>query len=84
MKMAEGGGDGEVERWMMWQWTAALTRLMFCVLCEYVSTNGLTRFISLYRGDKFSVLGVFVSQKQSFFATILIEFRRKYARTMYC
>ncbi len=22
---AEGGGDGEVERWRMWQWTAALT-----------------------------------------------------------
>jgi len=30
MKMVEGSGDGEVERWWMWQWTAALTRLMLC------------------------------------------------------
>ncbi len=25
MTMVEGGGDGEVEQWRTWQWTAALT-----------------------------------------------------------
>jgi len=25
MTMVEGGGDGKVEQWQTWQWTAALT-----------------------------------------------------------
>ena len=53
-------------------------------LYKLILSNGTTdlimepiKVLSLYRGDEFSILQVFVSQKQCFFVKIIGLFRRK-------